>query len=174
MAEIGEGTYFAGNSRDGVDARQNITIGKYCQIADNVRFFDVRNHPCIRHPKYVANFPTDNLFGGEGSEVEGDFKIGNDVWIGENAVIMSNTEIADGAIIGAYAVVKGYVPPYAIVVGNPGKIVKFRFDADNEIINQLLKIQWWNWDKETIQKRAGDFTDIKKFIEKYGYKNELA
>ena len=166
MAEIGEGTYFAGNSRDGIDERQNIVIGKYCQIADNVRFFEVRNHPCIRHPKYVANFPADNLFGGEGSEVDGDFKIGNDVWIGENAVIMSGTEIADGAIIGAYAVVKGYIPPYTIVVGNPAKVINARFHL--EIVNKLLNIKWWDWDHQIILERKDAFLDIDKFTQKYG------
>lgn len=166
MAEIGTGTYFAGNSRDGVDQRLNIKIGKYCQIADNVRFFDVRNHPCIRHPKYVANFPTDNLFGGESSETQGGFEIGNDVWIGENAVIMSGTKIEDGAIIGAFSVIKGEVPPYAVMVGNPSKVIRYRFEPNQ--IKKLLKIKWWDWDHQTTLERKDDFLDIDRFIEKYG------
>ncbi len=165
MAEIGKNTYFMDGSDERLGEKPYIKIGKYCQIAEGVKFLDIRNHPCIRFPNYVANYPTNMLFDGEKSERMGDYQIGNDVWIGQNAVIMSGTEIGDGAIIGAHAVVKGNIPPYAVVVGNPAKVIRIRFDA--ETVEKLLKIKWWNWHSIEIQERKDDFLDINKFVEKY-------
>ena len=77
-----------------------------------------------------------------------DIVIGNDVWIGYEAVIMSGVTIGDGAIIGTRAVVTKDVPPYAIVGGSPARVLKKRFSDD--IIDKLLKIKWWNWPVEKI------------------------
>lgn len=74
--------------------------------------------------------------------------IGNDVWIGHGAIILSNVSIGDGAAIGAGAVVTKDVPPYAIVAGNPAKVVRYRFDPDT--IESLLQIRWWDWPLEKI------------------------
>lgn len=74
--------------------------------------------------------------------------IGNDVWFGTNSTIMLGVKIGDGAIIGACSVVTKDVPPYSIVAGNPAKIVRYRFP--DEIIEQLLKIKWWDWDYDKI------------------------
>ena len=81
---------------------------------------------------------------------KGDVTVGNDVWIGYGATILSGVTIGDGAVIGTHAVVTKDVPPYAIVAGNPGKIVKYRFSE--EIINKFLEIKWWDWDYEQIYK----------------------
>ena len=78
---------------------------------------------------------------------------------------MDNVTIGHGAIIGSGSIVTKHVPPYAVVVGNPAKVKKYRFNK--EIIEKLLKIKWWEWDKETIIQRIEDFKDIKKFIKKY-------
>ncbi len=75
-------------------------------------------------------------------------KIGNDVWIGAGATVLRNVEIGDGAIVASGAVVTKNVPPYAIVAGIPAKIIKYRFSE--EIINQLLEIEWWNWEDKKI------------------------
>ena len=77
---------------------------------------------------------------------KGNIIIENDVWIGAKSTIMSGVKIGNGAVIGATATVTKDVPPYAIVVGNPGKIVKYRFTEKQ--IELLLKISWWNWDEE--------------------------
>jgi virginiamycin A acetyltransferase len=75
--------------------------------------------------------------------------IGNDVWIGANAVILPGVTIKDGAVIGAGAVVTKDVDPYAVVAGIPARVINYRFSE--KIIERLLKIKWWNWDKLTIQ-----------------------
>ena len=79
---------------------------------------------------------------------KGNITIGNDVWIGYEAVILSGVTIGDGAIIGTRAVVTKDVPPYTIVGGSPAKVLKKRFSDD--IIDKLLKIKWWNWPVEKI------------------------
>jgi acetyltransferase-like isoleucine patch superfamily enzyme len=84
------------------------------------------------------------------SDIDKDIKIGNDVWIGAKSTIMSGVKIGNGAVIGATATVTKDVPPYAIVVGNPGKIVKYRFTEKQ--IDLLLQISWWNWDEEKIKR----------------------
>ena len=80
---------------------------------------------------------------------KGDIIIGNDVWIGYEAVIMSGVNIGDGAIIGTRAVVTKDIPPYTIVGGVPAKIIRKRFS--DEVISQLLEIKWWDWNKEKIK-----------------------
>jgi serine acetyltransferase len=81
---------------------------------------------------------------------KGDIVIENDVWIGAKSTIMSGVKIGNGAVIGATTTVTKDVPPYAIVVGNPGKIVKYRFTEKQ--IELLLKISWWDWNEDKIKK----------------------
>jgi len=81
---------------------------------------------------------------------KGDIVIGNDVWIGFEAVIMAGVHIGDGAIIAARAVVTKDVPPYTIVGGTPAKEIRKRFDA--EVIQQLLMLKWWDWSTDKIRK----------------------
>ena len=80
----------------------------------------------------------------------GDVVIGNDVWIGTNVTIMSGVTVGDGAVLGACSVIAKDVPPYTIVAGNPGKVVKHRFTP--EITQKLLDLQWWNLDDVLINK----------------------
>jgi virginiamycin A acetyltransferase len=84
------------------------------------------------------------------AESKGDTIVGNDVWFGRECMILPGIKIGDGAVIAAGAVVVQDVPPYAVVGGNPAKIIKYRFSE--EIIEELLKIQWWNWDLDKIAK----------------------
>lgn len=84
---------------------------------------------------------------------KGDIVIGNDVWIGYEAVILAGVTIGDGAIIGARAVVTKDVPPYTVVGGVPAKPIKLRFSE--ETISSLLKLQWWNWPEEKIARNIG-------------------
>ena len=131
-----------------------LIIGKFCSIACGAKFiFNCANHTLKSLSTYT--FP---LFFEEWdlpkSEVatawdnKGDIVIGNDVWIGYDAVIMAGVTIGDGAIIGARAVVTKDVPPYTIVGGVPAKPIKKRFDED--VISDLLCIKWWDWPKEKI------------------------
>lgn len=93
-------------------------------------------------------------------------RIGNDVWIGKNALIIAGCNIGNGAIIGANAVVTKDVPDYAVVAGNPAKIIRYRYEIEK--INKLNKIAWWNWSDEKIKQYKQDFyLSIDIFIEKH-------
>jgi virginiamycin A acetyltransferase len=95
---------------------------------------------------------------------KGDIVIGNDVWIGYDAIIMAGVHIGDGAIIGTRAVVTKDVPPYTIVGGVPAKEIRRRFEA--ETISKLLKLQWWDWPVEKIRESIPYITngDIERLI----------
>lgn len=91
--------------------------------------------------------------------------IGNDVWIGAGAQVLRGVTVGDGAVIGAGAVVTKDVPPYAIVGGVPAKVIKYRFNQ--EIIDGLLKIKWWDWPVEKIKANISYFDKPKEFVEKF-------
>lgn len=123
-----------------------LIIGKFCQIAAGVEFvMNGANHQM----NSISTFPF-NIFEGWDADapeisdlpIKGDTIIGNDVWIGQNAVILPGVHIGDGAIIGANSVVGSDVPAYTIVVGNPAKEVRKRFDS--EMIDLMLKFKWWD------------------------------
>lgn len=88
--------------------------------------------------------------------------IGNDVWIGANAIIPGGIDIGTGAIVAAGAVVVKSVPPYAIVGGNPAQIIRYRFSEVQ--IKFLLESEWWNWSLKEFFLRVDDFSDIEKFM----------
>lgn len=133
-----------------------LKIGKFCSIADDVKIFLGGNHRADWVSTYPFSFLLDDW--PEAAKVygipatKGDVIIGNDVWIGYGAIILSGLEIGDGAVIGAGAVVAKSVKPYAIVVGNPAREVKKRFDE--KTIERLLTIKWWDWPIEKIRENA--------------------
>ena len=128
-----------------------LVIGKFVAIAQAAQFvMNGANHPMSG----FSTFPF-GMFGvgealtkPEAVASRGDTVIGNDVWIGREAVIMPGVRIGDGAIVGTRAQVARDVPPYAVVVGNPGRVVKLRFPP--EVVDELLSIRWWDWDAEKI------------------------
>lgn len=131
-----------------------LIIGKFCSIACGVKFiFNSANHTLSS----VSTYPFPIFFEEWGLNIKdvaaawdnkGDIIIGNDVWIGYEAVIMAGVTVGDGAIIGTRAVVTKDVPPYTIVGGVPAKPIRKRFD--NETLDELLKIRWWDWSEEKI------------------------
>lgn len=92
----------------------------------------------------------ENVFNIFDLPVKGDIIVGNDVWFGYDSLIKGGVKIGDGAVIATRAVVVKDVPPYAIVAGNPAKVVKMRFD--DKTIERLLHISWWEWDIEKINR----------------------
>lgn len=140
-------------------------IGKFCSIADKVKIFLGGNHTVNSPTTYILNY----LFKGDMEESlsKGDVIIGNDVWIGYGALILSGVKIGDGAVIGAHAVVAKNVEPYSIVVGNPAREVRKRFD--DKTIKKLLEIRWWDWPIGKIKININSLEgDTKEFVKKFG------
>lgn len=131
-----------------------LIIGKFCSIACGAKFiFNSANHTLSSFstypfPIFFEEWGLDMKNVAAAWDNKGDIVIGNDVWIGYEAVIMAGVTIGDGAIIGTRAVVTKDVPPYTIVGGVPAKPIRKRFD--NETLEELLKIRWWDWPEEKI------------------------
>lgn len=148
------------------------TVGNFTQIGFGcLALGDRSNHPGIeKDSKLVTTYPLDKRFAIEHypsqARSRGPIMIGHDVWLGMQVKLLPGAMIGNGAVVGAFSVVAGIVPPYAIVVGNPARIVRFRFN--DEIVQQLLAIKWWNWLDEFIQDHIDDFTDVESFVRKYG------
>ena len=133
-------------------SRDKLIIGKFCQIATGVEFvMNDANHQM----NSVSTFPFYTLEGWDmdapaASDMtfKGNTVIGNDVWIGQNAVILPGVNIGDGAVIGANSVVGSNVAPYTIAAGNPAKLIRKRFD--DELIDLMLRFKWWDKSIEEI------------------------
>ena len=151
---------------------QNAEIGRFVNIAACVRIGPTDhpiNRPTLHHFTYRPS-----MYGFADENEKEFFKklemrissFGHDTSIGHGAIIMPEVKIGNGAIIGSAAVVTKDVEPYSIVVGNPARKIKYRFNKDT--IEKLQKIRWWNWDNEIIKERFEDFKmPIEEFIEKY-------
>lgn len=142
-----------------------VTIGKYCSFANGVLIIASGEH----NYSAISNFPFYAHYLNHGSDIDtfskGHITIGNDVWVGAKALILSGVSIGDGAVVAAGAVVTKDIPPYAIVGGVPAKIIKYRFTP--KVIKDLLEIQWWNWDDNVIAKNLDNFyLDVNAFLKK--------
>lgn len=175
--KIGKNTYIMDFSLIG----HTSIIGKYCSIAMNVAITPgqhIKNllstHPSL-YPQYkdikietykgqaCCEYPA-NIENAKKSYISKQTtKIGNDVWIGRNAVIMDKVNIGDGAIIGAGAIVTHNIPPYAIAIGMPAKVTGYRFS--NEIIKKLLKLKWWNMDDDLLMDLPINIEECIKVLE---------
>lgn len=135
--------------------REKLIIGKFCSIACGAKFlFNCANHTLkslstYTFPLFYEEWELEKSNITTAWDNKGDIVIGNDVWIGFEAVIMAGVHIGDGAIIAARAVVTKDVPPYTIVGGTPAKEIRKRFDA--ELIQQLLMLKWWDWSNDKIR-----------------------
>ena len=150
---------------------QNSQLGRFISIAAMVRIGPT-NHPYERPSQHLFAYngegygfaPKDESFLEKRKAKT--TVIGNDVWIGHGAVIQSGLTVGDGAVIASNAVVTKDVPPYAIVVGVPAKVIKYRFDP--ETITALQEIAWWNWNRAELKVRYLDFRlPIEDFVAKY-------
>lgn len=143
--------------------KEKLVIGKFCSIACGAKFlFNSANHTLSSLSTYPFPIFFDE-WGLEKSDVaaawdrKGDIVIGNDVWIGYEAVILAGVTIGDGAVIGARAVVTKDVPPYAIVGGVPARVIRSRFPA--EMVEALLRLKWWDWPAERIQEKLAEIRE---------------
>ena len=157
---VGEYTYF-----DGQNFQRHVThhydsigdkliIGKFCQIGRGVEFImNGANHQMnsvSTYPFYIFNGWKQDPPKKEDLPYKGDTIIGNDVWIGQNVTFLPGVHVGDGCIIGANAVVASDIPPYSVVAGNPARVIRKRFD--DEMIELLERLEWWNLTANQIQK----------------------
>lgn len=147
-------------------SQENLTIGKFCQIAHGVRFLTASaNHP-TRGPSTFP-FPIFDAKTRAGYQPDTrDTIIGNDVWFGYGATVLPGAKIGNGVIVGAGSVVRGNVPDYATVIGNPAKILRMRFPAKD--VAELNKLCWWDWPADRIAAASealstGDVAALKGF-----------
>lgn len=147
-----------------------LVIGRYCALATGVRFImNGANHALggvTTYPFQIFGSGWEDGFDAESldSGYRGDTRVGHDVWIGTQAVIMPGVTIGHGAIVGSYSIVTKDVPPYAIVAGNPAEVRKMRFDEAT--IADLLDIAWWDWPADKVTRnldalRAGDVAALR-------------
>ncbi len=145
-ARVTVGRYTYGNPELKVWTESDqIIIGAFCSIAEKVVIFGGGEHRTDWITTYPLRIALNSKGAGEDGHPrsKGATKIGNDVWLGYGAVILSGVTIGDGACVGAGAVVSSDVPPYAIVIGNPAQITRMRFEET--VCKQLLSIAWWEW-----------------------------
>lgn len=171
---IGEYTYLNSN-KDWINIESNVTIGKYCSIAPGVKiafgnhdYKNVTTHPILFDKYYISKIGISTNSQKQNGLKDKDLGtiIGNDVWIGMNANIKRGVKIGNGVVIAGNSVVTHNIPDYAIVVGNPARILKYRFDEkDIDIMNKYKERAWWNWNKEELIDNYDILYDIGKYLD---------
>ncbi len=146
-------------------SKEKLRIGRFCQIAHGVRFITASaSHAMdgltsfpfpVFDPEQIATYQPDTR----------DTIVGHDVWFGYGALILPGARIGNGVIIGAGAVIRGDIPDYTIVTGNPGKVIRHRFSSDD--IKRLLRLEWWHWPADLIASAepallAGDLSALER------------
>lgn len=164
--EVGDYTYFAGEA-----SAIYTKIGKFCSIASHVRI-NPGNHPQWRVTQHHCTYrrvrygfvikDDDDFFQWRRDDA---VTIGHDVWLGHGVIVMAGVNIGTGAVIGSGAVVTKDIPPYAVAVGVPAKVIKMRFE--NDVIEKLMSTAWWDWDREKLESCFQDLLDTNIFLEKY-------
>jgi hypothetical protein len=146
-------------------------IGKFCSIASHVRI-NPGNHPVERVTQHHMTYRRAQ-YGFDATDDENFFDwrrvhrcaIGHDVWIGHGAIVLPGVTVGTGAVVGASAVVTKDVAPYTIVTGVPARPIRARFPAP--IVEQLLAIAWWDWDRATLEARFSELNDVARFVGRY-------
>jgi acetyltransferase-like isoleucine patch superfamily enzyme len=146
--------------------RARTIVGAFCSISPESRILGGGEHSIDRASTFPFNA---RMFDPGGRNVPdsddtGPTVIGNDVYIGVGAIVLSGVTIGDGAVVGAGAIVTSSVPAYAIVAGNPARVIRYRFDSETRA--RLLALEWWKWDDETIRAAQAWFmSDIQTFLD---------
>jgi hypothetical protein len=150
------------------------TIGRFACIAAYTRV-NPGNHPMSRASQAHFQYRASKYWEGEADEDaffdwrrEHWVTIGHDVWLGHGAVVLAGNSVGTGAVVAAGAIVTKDVPAYAIVAGNPARVIRMRFEAD--IAERLMALGWWDWDHDRLRLALPDFRDlgIEAFLEKHG------
>lgn len=150
-AIVGPRTYGSFTVHIGRNEGARVHIGAYCSIAVGVEFSIGGNH----RPEWVSTYPfrvemgMANPWTDDHIRTERDIRVGSDVWIGRQALILPGVQIGDGAVIGARAVVSKDIRPYAIAVGAPAREVRRRFG--DEQVEALLRLRWWDWPEDKVR-----------------------
>lgn len=163
-SSIGNYTYITRNSHISMTM-----IGSFCSIGPNF-LCGWGIHPVngiSTHPMFYSRYKQNGMSLSKENKFEERKKIeiGNDVFIGANVTVLDGVKIGDGAVIGAGAVVSKDIPSYAIAVGSPANILKFRHSP--EIIEKLGKIKWWNWEPEKLNEVEKYFNEVEEFVKKF-------
>ena len=152
----------------------NTIIGNFTSIANNV-VIGGATHPMewvgMSPVFYSGRDSVKKKFSTFDLESPKETLVGNDVWIGRSVIIISGVKIGDGSVIGAGSIVTKDIPPYAIVAGNPARVIRFRFDET--IIEELLKISWWNFNNIELETYSKFIKDPYLFIKSINSKNNL-
>jgi acetyltransferase-like isoleucine patch superfamily enzyme len=162
--DIGEGSYGGLQVFAWPEGNAKLKIGKYCSFSFETQVLlggDHRIDWTTTYPFSVLWPEAEHI---KGHPRHGDVEIGSDVWVGAGAKILSGVKIGDGAAVGANALVLADVPPYAIAVGNPARVLKMRFS--DELIASLMEIRWWDWPREKIVRAIPLLlnTDVREFV----------
>ena len=169
-ATIGRHSYGTLTIHSGPGDRAPVSIGAFCSFAAGVELIPGGAHRI----DWVSTYPFRVRWSMEGAGRDGHpapgrgIVIGNDVWCGRGATILDGVTVGDGAVIGAYAVVTRDVRPYAFVGGNPAREIRCRFD--DEQVEALLAIAWWDWPDDVIRERVPQLSsgDVDGFLRRYG------
>jgi acetyltransferase-like isoleucine patch superfamily enzyme len=168
LLEYGRGTYWGPNTRFlKFLYHEKIIIGSFCSIGDDV----VINSGGEHRTDLVSTWSFDEMLyrrkdASRAYKHTRNTTIGHDVWVGHGAHICSGVQIGSGAVIGAKAVVFNDVPPYAVVIGNPATVVRYRFSQ--RTVERMLNIAWWDWPQEFIEDNMDWFyKPINEFLQKF-------
>lgn len=178
---FGAHSYGEINLEIGGEAPVNILVGRFSSIASGLTVktglnhlykntvttypFDAISHEFLAYGKTYEEIPRSRRLDNQYQVI-----IGNDVWLGSQVTILGGVNIGSGAIIGANSLVAKDIPPYAIAVGNPARVVKYRFNEEQ--IKKFMAIKWWNWDIDKVCANVHKMYDVEKFLAEH-YKPEI-
>lgn len=155
--DIGRHTFLNGPRIDLVSSLNPISIGNFCSIARGAQVQEYNHRTSGLSSAFLTRrINPQSATSQDEIESRGPVRIGHDVWLGANSVVVSGVTIGTGAVVAAGAIVTRDVPPYAIVAGNPARVIRLRFE-DEGIMRELLESEWWTWPLADIEKYAHQF-----------------